>query len=57
MIPIKQDTSETACTPEWVHLNHLLSYCTRQLTPTDGTEDGEAPRCGRQDCLFSAKRR
>ena len=53
MIPIQPLGSPSACRPEWVKLNHLLSYCARPLIPADGEA---APRCNSKDCLFSAKR-
>ena len=62
MIPIHPFDSETACRPEWLRLNHLLSYCTTPLAPAgdpadDASSPADAPRCNGKDCLFSAKRR
>ncbi|WP_141104130.1 hypothetical protein [Noviherbaspirillum denitrificans] len=61
MIPIRTEGSEHDCRPEWIRLNPLLSWCTRQQAAPSGAaaEDATstAPRCTRQDCLFSAARR
>ncbi|WP_420477007.1 hypothetical protein [Noviherbaspirillum sp. ST9] len=62
MIPIHPVTQDALCTPEWMHLNHLLSYCTRTLAAggrsSPDTDDGtDSKRCNRKDCLFSATRR
>lgn len=55
MIPIQTLDTPSACRPEWVKLNHLLSYCTRPLLPAGGQADNQAlPRCNHQGCLFSA---
>jgi len=60
MIPIHPVEQGTQCHPEWIHLNPLLSYCTRTLftgpkAQHDDSADG-AGRCRRKDCLFSATR-
>lgn len=61
MIPIQPVQQDTHCRPEWVHFNHLLSYCTRTLPsgclPSSEDDSGvETSRCSRKDCLFSATR-
>jgi hypothetical protein len=57
MIPIQPLSSESACRPEWVKLNHLLSYCSAPLSRVANGTSGEhvsTPRCKHQNCLFSA---
>jgi hypothetical protein len=61
MIPIHPVQQAMHCRPEWVHFNHLLSYCVRTLTsgsgsPSEAGADVESSRCSRKDCLFSATR-
>jgi hypothetical protein len=57
MIPIQLLDMPSSCRPEWVKLNHLLSYCTRPLISSDSASSAEtAPRCNHHDCLFSATR-
>lgn len=53
--------TETACRPEWVHLNHMLSFCIRPLPSMSGREcAGDGPNdnrsCDHKRCLFSARR-
>ena len=64
MTPIYPIDGDTACSPEWLHLNKLLSICTRNL-PAQADADGSgrqagmqegAQRCKRKNCLFDAKR-
>jgi len=58
MIPIQPVDDDARCRPRWVHLNHLLSYCTRTLAVDDASAEstGEGTLCRRKDCLFSARR-
>lgn len=55
-------TADT-CAPEWVHLHHLVSYCTRTipgiLDPVNEATSVISPAttvCRRQNCVFRLKR-
>jgi len=58
MTPIQPAHEEPSCRPRWVHLNPLLSYCTRTIVENDasGEDAGAAAPCRHKDCLFSASR-
>ncbi|HYD62694.1 MAG TPA: hypothetical protein VEC35_20230 [Noviherbaspirillum sp.] len=61
MTPVQNPDTGMRCQPEWLRLNHLLSYCTRTLPQAAGITGQDAspeiaPRCNRKDCLFSARR-
>lgn len=60
MQPEKNALHDDICEPEWVMLNHLLSYCAKSLPATDAVKGGKPgpsePRCKRKNCLFGAKR-
>ncbi|HEY0846908.1 MAG TPA: hypothetical protein VGE12_16180 [Noviherbaspirillum sp.] len=53
-----------ACDPTWIHVHHLVSYCTRSTPGLSGNrdntgEDGSpsaTAACSRQNCVFRLRR-
>lgn len=60
----KEQTANDVCNPTWIHLNHLVSYCTKSVpglesdvVGADNRQTAAALSCNRQYCVFRLQKR
>lgn len=62
--PDKEKTANDVCNPTWIHLNHLVSYCTKSApglesntASADNKQVTSILTCNRQYCVFRLLKR